>query len=474
MRMRGELTLKVLGVKPDSIWGDETETAVYAYALGPKKAVVFRFLLSLNEIPTSLPRRIVNCYHGREVSGKEFTFEDRATMRKAIWHAVAEVWGSCNAKKVTLGPGIVVDIIQEQLGNLRWFPFQDPLFDVYLDLLRNVQSSDLIAHDESPRIVDISQIAPRETMGGRGCCKRVRLHEGPYQCSTFIFKGVDFHTYMQVYDEDMEFARAMVETWRRSSKLIANMTPHPNIQSPPKILVSVRDSRNNSVLVGHLSTFLERGDLGVVIAAANSSRSRISLRQKAKWCYQMSLALAHTHGVMHTFHMDIKPGNFLVDDDKSLRLIDWERSGAPASTLAPEADGTWDVAEQETTGEEGSKRLVYTKYTGPERRNMPEGGGQESFNIWNVFPEWQASCPRASELAEVFALGRTMWMLLSQTVDCFDEIEHPNDVQVTWGNESDIPSHWIREVEKCMERDPNERPLLRDLVEFWEVEVASF
>jgi hypothetical protein len=64
-------------------------------------------------------------------------------------------------------------------------------------------------------------------------------------------------------------------------------------------------------------------------------------------------------------------------------------------------------------------------------------------------------------------------MLLSQTVDDFDEVEHPEDVRITWGNESNLPLHWIRMVEKCMEKDPNERPLVVDLVEFWETEKSS-
>lgn len=86
--------------------------------------------------------------------------------------------------------------------------------------------------------------------------------------------------------------------------------------------------------------------------------------------------------------------------------------------------------------------------------------GQQPFNIWNVFPVWQASCPKASELAEVFALGRTQWMLLIQTTESFQEVNYPNDVQVTWGNKDTIPSSWIKMVMQCMEEDPNERPFL--------------
>ncbi|KAF7867352.1 hypothetical protein EAF04_005435 [Stromatinia cepivora] len=463
--------LLALGVSPDSIWGDnENETNVYAQVLGQGRALIFRFHLNINNLRQSLSNRIVSCYHDLEVSNEAFTFQDRGAMRSAIWSTIATIWPSCITEPAILEPGTVIDLTSNETGEIIWLAYREPLFNQYLDLLRNIKPSDLVAQYHSPRIIDISEVVLLEAMGGRGCCKRVRVQAGSGEPSIYVFKGIDFQTYLQLHDDDDEFAHTMVETWRRSSKLIAGIPPHPNIQSPPEILVSVRSSDVNSVLMGHLSTFFPRGDLSTVIAAANSTGTQISQQQKAKWCHQMSLAIAHTHRVMHTFHMDIKPGNFIVDNEESLILIDWEQSGAPATTLAPEADGTWDVDEQDTNGGRRATKLVYTKYTGPERRNMPEGSGQESFNVWNVFPGWQASCPRALELAEVFALGRTMWMLLSQTADDFDEVEHPNHVRITWGNENNLPLHWIRMVEKCMEKDPNERPSVVDLAEFWEAE----
>ena len=61
-----------------------------------------------------------------------------------------------------------------------------------------------------------------------------------------------------------------------------------------------------------------------------------------------------------------------------------------------------------------------------------------------------------------------MWMLLSQTADDFNGDEHPNHVRITCGNENNPPLHWIRMVEKCTEKDANERPLVVDLAEFWD------
>lgn len=305
-------------------------------------------------------------------------------------------------------------------------------------------------------------------LGGRGCSKLVRLssqaNNSP-DTSLFAFKGIDFQTYLQNHDDEDELTHAEIETWKRSSKMVAEMPPHPNIQPPPKMLVSVRSptEKQEPIIIGHLSAFYRKGDLRAHIETMNREGKRIPAQQSARWCHQMSLAVDHTHRVMHTYHMDIKPANIVLDDDDNIIIIDWEQSGAPAITLAPEADGTWDVHEQHG-------KLVYIKYAGPPRRNRPEGSGKQGCHIWNVFPEWAVSCPRASEQAEVFALGRTMWMLLSQTDDEFEEVEHPSDVQVSWGPaEETLPRSWIEIVERCMDKDPNERPSLAGLVKFWEM-----
>ncbi|UKZ63364.1 uncharacterized protein TrAtP1_004595 [Trichoderma atroviride] len=463
--------LEALGVTPDSIWGDEDETIVYAQVLGQGKAMIFRFQRSHDSLPQSLPSRIVCCYHDLEVPDGAFTFQNRSSMRSALWSAIAMIWPHCIMDPAIVDPGVVVDIIPGETQEIVWRAYQEPLFKQYLALLRDIEPSDLVAQGHSPRILDISEIVLLEALGGRGCSKRVQFEDAG-KVSTFVFKGIDFQTYLQLHDDDDELTRTMVDVWRRSSKLIANMPRHPNIQSPPLNLVSVRDSNQNTVLVGHLSTYFAGGDLRNAIEAANARESHISLQQKAKWCHQMCLAITHTHRVAHTFHMDIKPGNFIIGDQGNLILIDWEQSGAPATTLAPEADGTWDVEEQNIK-ENGPTRLAYTKYTGPERRKMPEGSGQETFNVWNVFPEWQVSCPKAIELAEVFALGRTMWMLLSQIANDFDEVEHPDDVQVTWTGNNNLPSQWVQIVENCMKVDPNDRPLLENLTEFWKGEAYS-
>jgi hypothetical protein len=52
--------------------------------------------------------------------------------------------------------------------------------------------------------------------------------------------------------------------------------------------------------------------------------------------------------------MDIKPDNFVADSSDNLILCDWEQHDTPATTLAPEADGTWDVTEALPTLQDGA------------------------------------------------------------------------------------------------------------------------
>ncbi|KAM6511736.1 hypothetical protein FALCPG4_016735 [Fusarium falciforme] len=460
--MGEEMRLRQFGLVPEGVWGDQNETVVYAQVLKLNPAI-FRFYKNPRHSPKSLANRVVSCYHDINIQDDTLSFRDRAAMRSAIWSSIASVWHRCARDPNFSAPGTVIDLSSDDNEGLTWCIYRSPLFNEYLGFLRRTQRSDLVPPDNSARTIDLAQIYLLQSMGGRGCNKRAHVR-GMGHSISFFFKGIDFATYLKLHDDDNEAIRAMVETWRRSSELVAGMPPHPYFQQPPKILVSIRDSKGEEVLMGHLSTFCDRGDLALVIGKANSGMAHISLREKAGWCYEMSQVVAHTHRILHTFHMDINPGNFLVSAGRSLTLIDWEQSSATVATLAPEADGTWDVNEEAT--DEGT-RLIYTKYTGPPRRNMPKGSGPATFHAWNVFPEWQANFPRATELAEVFSLGRTMWMLLTQTVSGFDEVKHPNDVRVTWDGENNIPSRWIGMVERCMEKDPNERPDVEDLVKFW-------
>ncbi|KAF2233622.1 kinase-like protein [Viridothelium virens] len=218
---------------------------------------------------------------------------------------------------------------------------------------------------------------------------------------------------------------------------------------------------------GMLHPFMERGSLDSEIKRANATGSRLTLTDKARWCYEMSSAVFHTHFVARTYHMDIKPANFLLNAENDVILIDWEQSGAPHYTLAPEADGTWDVRflevdpSHENAHNAPPARLIYKRYNGPPRENSVWSWPQ-----WNVFPEWRERFPRALEAAETFSLGRTLWLLLEQVSQ--SEIENNRSVVVAWSKgEEDIPDDWKAIVYRCLEPDPNDRIGLAEVLNFW-------
>lgn len=335
-------------------------------------------------------------------------------------------------------------------------------------------------------VVDFTSLTRYEQLGGRGCATRVSL-KSESNSELLVFKGIDFRTFLTYTDEqDDTTIRHMIRSWHDSHALLAQMPPHPNILPASRILVALRDPDDSfaPVICGTLQPLFSGGDVGSRIEQSNVVGERIPLALKARWCADMVAPIKHTHHVARTYHMDIKPGNYLVDNAGMLLLIDWEQTDAPPTTIAPEADGTWDVCEEEMeegkekeTGSQITNRkpwLRYVRYEGPERRNVDEDvDGPRVWNVWNVFPIWNRHHPLALELAEVFSVGRSMWMLLRQPDMAFDEIEHPDDLVTDWNDTEDIPSSWKELVDRCMSRDPNERPDLASLVRFWETEYGK-
>ncbi|KAI8153485.1 hypothetical protein K4K49_008574 [Colletotrichum sp. SAR 10_70] len=293
-----------------------------------------------------------------------------------------------------------------------------------------------------------------------------------------VFKGIDFRTFLTYADDEGDKTiRHMIHGWHRSNNLLRNMPKHPNVLPAPSKLVTY--GSQGGVVCGTLQPFYVGGDLGSRIENSNALRTHIPLATKVRWCTNMAAAIAHTHRQAKTYHMDIKPGNFLIDQDGNLVLGDWEQTDAPTTTIAPEADGTWDVEIEGGGGPVGKglnrPRLRYTKYEGPSRRNTEEDVlGDYPWNTWNVFPGWSAEHPLALELAEVFSLGQATWMLLRQPDMDFDEIEHPSQLKTSWEGAQDIPTAWVCMTDRCMAEDPNERPDTMEVLGFWQAEMANF
>lgn len=101
---------------------------------------------------------------------------------------------------------------------------------------------------------------------------------------------------------------------------------------------------------------------------------------------------------------------------------------------------------------------------------MPESTpGDHGWNVWNWLLEWQRTCSRAAELADVFSLGRTMWMLLRQyNHQDLEGIENIDDITEDWNTFNNIPLDWRKLVGQCLERDPRRRPILKAIHKFWD------
>ncbi|KAH9237893.1 hypothetical protein K456DRAFT_1770376 [Colletotrichum gloeosporioides 23] len=431
---------------PEWIWGDDAETTVFAQGYGNDRTIIFSFSLDASKPPTSLANRICACMHGIEVDDASKSFKDSAAMREALWNAVRDVWSACSTDKR------VSYLRDSEIGK-----------------------TTLLPNDEQ---VEFASIVRYDQLGGRGCATRIRRMDKSSK-DFMVFKGIDFRTFLTYADDEGDKTiRHMIHGWHRSNNLLRNIPKHPNVLPAPSKLVTY--GSQGGVVCGTLQPFYVGGDLGSRIENSNALRSRIPLATKVRWCTDMAAAVAHTHRQAKTYHMDIKPGNFLIDQDGNLVLGDWEQTDAPTTTIAPEADGTWDVEmEEEGGGPAGNgwnrPRLQYTKYEGPPRRNTEEDVlGDYPWNTWNVFPGWSAEHPLALELAEVFSLGRAMWMLLRQPDMDFDEIEHPSQLKTSWEGAEDIPRAWMGMTDRCMAKDPNERPDVMEVLGFWQAERANF
>ncbi|PNY22471.1 Kinase-like protein, partial [Tolypocladium capitatum] len=381
-------------------------------------------------------------------------------MRSALGDAARQAWPNCIFLAAV--PYAVVDI-DDDAGKVNWIVrYELKLYQQYLGALLPAHS--LLVNNATQQgyeYVDYGDLIIVYRLPGRGTSALVRQASTKSK-SLYVIKGLDFGDLLASWD-DFKHER---DVFYHAVQITSSMPSHPNILSPPRIIVvaGCPEDEGRALVCGTLYPFMARGTLDDQITRCKKDGSHLGLRDKARWCLQMSSAVAHAHHVAHTYHMDIKPANILVDDQENAVLIDWEQSGSPLYTLAPEANGEWDVDVVDIPG--ASTRLVYSRYQGPVRKNLPS-----SRPAWNVFPEWSRQWPRACEAAEVFSLGRTMWMLLQEAPQ--EEVEYlePEEIIVRWSDDAgNIPDSWKAVVMHCLEQDPNKRIGLVDLVRFWEEE----
>ena len=441
----------------NSLWGNDGGYEVFTECLSYGLRVVFRYS-TYPTLPRSIQSRIVTCYYNNLAADEMETFTGGDEMCEAVWSSIARVWESCSYHPSIASPDVVVEIYEDKEGRLQWRLSHLSVYEDYLELLLPL---DRVLYEEIPLdayetfdIHELKGLIYHECFGHRGNTKLVSLHSDTD--SRFAFKGLDLAKYLRA-GSNFKHRR---DDYYHEIRTIRSLVPHPNIIKPAATFVTaaeISDEPCQYFVCGILYPYMVNGSLNDQVNRAIKANSHLGLVEKAKWCFQMASAIAHTHHICHTYHNDIKPSNFLIDDAGNLILIGWDQSGAPPRTLAPEADSSYHV---EAQSDVPNAKPLLGNFSGPEPTNAPSSRPQ-----WNIYPIWKDECPEALEAAEVYSLGRTMWMLLEEV----DE-GHPEDeiVIAHWEKARDIPHGWKTIVSRCLEASPQARTTLSDLVSFWE------
>ncbi|EIW54037.1 kinase-like protein [Trametes versicolor FP-101664 SS1] len=207
------------------------------------------------------------------------------------------------------------------------------------------------------------------------------------------------------------FTAVMEAGTLREMELLRTIPPHPHIIGPPIAYIS-REFGGATLICGFVSKFLPGGNLWEVLEAGP-----VALPRRIKWAYQATTALVHVHHTAHTYHGDVKLENIMLDGNDYAILIDFEQGRANEEAAAPEVHAGGSVTEL----------LRHRAYP---------------------YDEW-LHVPRAIEAAEVHALGVALSKL-------FEEDEVPSDI-----------------VQKCKAGDPNERPTLKTIYQYFDYWHAS-
>lgn len=370
-------------VQGDFITGDDSASEVFAQAQNLHFCLIFRFALN-KTFPRALQSRIVTCFHDLPTNDANETFPDRASMRQALYSSIRKVWPQCTLHPSIKAVDTTVEIYEDAERHCQWRISHESVYTLYIESLLPMDCL-FTSKEAQPKeydCVDYSSLVQIRHLGAGGSTTLVR--KSPSSNELYVFKGINFGVFLE---SPVDFQHRK-DICYHEIRTTCSLPQHPNIIPPPSIFVTTRriEDEKHAFVCGTLYPFMEHGTLDDQVEESERTGIRLALINKAIWCFQMASAISHTHFTAHAFHMDIKPANFVLNTNKDLILIDWEQRGAPSYTIAPEADGSWDV---EMSRNE-SPKLIYTKYHGPHRENLALGEPK-----WNVFPIWRDHCPQA-------------------------------------------------------------------------------
>lgn len=177
----------------------------------------------------------------------------------------------------------------------------------------------------------------------------------------------------------------------------------------------------------------------------------------------MAEGIRHTHRAGNTFHMDMKPANVLLEDDDTARIIDWQQQGMFRGTHPP--------SEATLLANPKIRRIVDKMRLGPDGQPLviftPQAGTWSEAGLREAYTQWKIENSPGIEAAEVYMLGRTMWMVLEQVPEAVAA-----GTQHTAWTSPDVPASWREAVMRCLEFDPTQRLRIEDMVRFWRDQVT--
>ncbi|KAF6829873.1 nima-related kinase 5 [Colletotrichum plurivorum] len=175
--------------QPKWIWGDDTETTVFAQGYGTDSTVIFSFSLDRSKASTSLSHRICTCMHG--------------LLNRPTGSAARVVFAIYHEAKDSSADGV------------RWNGYQNPLFQRFISSLADekIGKTPVLPGDEQ---VDFASLISEP---------------GDF----VIFKGIDFRTFLTYVDEKGDKTIChMIHCWHRSNRLLRDVPRHPNVLPPAR------------------------------------------------------------------------------------------------------------------------------------------------------------------------------------------------------------------------------------------------
>jgi Protein kinase domain len=236
--------------------------------------------------------------------------------------------------------------------------------------------------------------------------------------------------------------------------VLSSLPKHRSIIGPPVALVAV--SSDDERLVGYLLKYYPNGN---VRDFAINNQSQLSTIILCKWLSQIAGALIHLLYKCTFTYVDIKPDNFLVDNDQNLVLADFSDDGCTGWIAAPELFHGHEIS----ISTDGKDDFFYICTQPPNTTSVPR--------LFSIPEHW----PReARDKAMVFSVGRSLWMIweaipAEKFIMSGFHLSADFDPTCTVFTEttSSVPREMKDFVLRCVRPDSKERPTLAEVEAFF-------